>query len=205
MPHITESDLHDTHETFLTDRGLASLYIQYPEMLENDIQNTAHDQLPEPNQLLLNLEDEDDEDEEEAESTILSSSTTRTTPLRNEPLAVTGVARTSNEFTAFFQKVETSGLVEKSAQYFRVLGATVLQLGRTLFPISGVMTVATEDIEKMVNLGLDMSSMLRASNQRVNEQIENIAYILTLAPFTVAPAPDDLFSNYLQMSELILK
>ena len=50
-----------------------------------------------------------------------------------------------------------------------------------------------------------MISLFKSSCQRVNDQIDNVTFILTLAPFTVQPTPEELWANYMQMAELIIE
>lgn len=81
----------------------------------------------------------------------------------------------------------------------------ILQVSRLLFPPTGSRSVTREDLQEARNICRAMISLLKSSCQRVNYQIDNVAYILTLAPFNVQPAPEDLWANYVQMAELIIE
>jgi hypothetical protein len=180
----------DSDEIDLTNRELVSLFLQYPDMSDDD--------------------DDDDDSAtasnsgEEADSTTLSDTTTRTTPLRNDPAAELG-SRPLQVFSVFSQRLDESNLPQKAIDYFRSLGYIIVHIGRLLFPPTSNIAVTKQDLLEASNKCGQLFSLLESSCQRVNEQIENVAYILTLAPFTVRPAPEDLWANYKQMAELIIE
>ena len=192
MPHSTASD-SDSDGIDLTNRELVSLFIQYPDM--------------------VNLPGDDDsqsgdssDSEEDVDATTLSATTNHTTPLRNEPLTVLMVSpRPAAEYPAFLQRLNQSNLPKRAIDYFTALGQIILQIGQTLFPPTGNMSVNQDALEEVCNMSDHLVSLLESSCQRVNDQIDNIAYILTLAPFAVQPTPEDLWPNYKQMAELIVK
>jgi hypothetical protein len=172
---------YDGDEIDLTNRELVSLFIQYPDM-----------------------PDMPDDDDESAAASDFGEDATHTTPLRNDPVALLG-SRPLPEFSVFTQRLDESNLPQKAIDYFKSLGHMILQIGRLLFPPTGNMSVPKEDLQEAGNLCGLMVSLLESSRQRVNDQIDNVAYILTLAPFTVQPAPEDLWANYKQMAELIIE
>ena len=178
---------YDSDEIDLTNRDLVSLFLQYPDMPDDDNESAAASDFG-----------------EDADTSTLSDTTTRTTPLRNDPVALLG-SRALSEFSAFTQRLNESNLPQKATDYFRSLGNMILQIGRLLFPPISNTSVTKQDLREASNLCRQMASLLESSCQRVTEQIDNVAYILTLAPFTVRPAPEDLWANYKQMAELIIE
>jgi len=141
---------------------------------------------------------------EDADASTLSGTTTHTTPLRNDPVALLG-SRQLPEFPAFMQRLNESNLPPKALDYFKSLGYMILQVSWLLFPPTGSLSVTRKDLQEARNICRAMVSLLKSSCQRVNDQIDNVTYILTLAPFTVQPAPEDLWANYMQMAELIIE
>jgi len=166
------------------------LFIQYPDMPD--------------------MPDGDDESTpasnfgEDADISTLSDRTTHTTPLRNDPVVLLG-SRQLPEFPAFMQRLNESNLPQKALDHFKSLGYMILQVSRLLFPPTDNLSVSREDLQEASNICRAMVSLLKSSCQRVNDQINNVTYILTLAPFNVQPAPEDLWANYTQMAELIIK
>lgn len=178
-----------------TNRELMSLFIQYQEM--NDLLNDDAEQ---------SAVYSDSDGEDDANSTILSATTTHTTPLRNEPVVLTMATPVPlAAFPAFIQKLNQSNLPHKAVEYFTALSQIMLQVGQILFPSTSNTNLTEKDLEDVCTLSRYLVSLLASTCQRVNDQVDNMAYILALAPFTVNPAPQDLWSNYKQMSELIIK
>ena len=190
MPQGASLD-DDNDEIDLSTRELISLYIQHPNLPDmsddGDNQSAAASDFG-----------------EDIDATTLSGTTTRTTPLRHDATALLGL-RPQPEFSVFVQRLSESNLPQKAIDYFRSIGNQILQIGQLLFPPSGNISVTKEDLREARHICGRMISLLESSCQRVNGQIDNIAYILTLAPFTVRPAPEDLWSNYKQMAELIIE
>ena len=179
---------YDSDEIDLTDRDLVSLFLQYPDMPDDgDNGSPAASDFG-----------------EDAGNSTLSDTTTRTTPLRNDPVPLLG-SRPLPEFPIFLQKLNESNLPQKAIDYFKALGHTILQIAELLFPLAGNVSVRKEDFQEAGDICCHMASLLESSCQRVNDQIDNVAYILTLAPFTVQAAPEDLWVNYKQMAELIIE
>lgn len=183
-------------EIDLTLRELVSLFIQYPDM--PDIFQEGRDRDGD------NVSEAASDFREDADTSTSSDTTTRTTSLRNAPVALLD-SKPLPEFSVFVQRLHESNLPQKAVDYFNSLGHTILQIGQLLFPPTGNMSVTNEDHQEAGNICGHMISLLESSCQRVKEQIDNVAYILTLAPFTVEPAPADLWANYKQMAELIIE
>jgi hypothetical protein len=144
---------------------------------------------------------------EDADTSTLPDTTVHTIPLRNDPVALLGSSDSSLplEFPVFMQRLNKSNLPQKAFDYFKSLGHMILQVSRLLFPPTGSSSVTREGFQKASNICRAMISLLKSSCRRVNDQIGNVAYIQTLAPFNVQPAPEDLWANYTQMAELIIE
>ena len=196
FPNMAEDSLPspDLDEMTLTNRGLAALYIQYPDMEE----------LPGDESAIVS----DTESEEEAETSGLSISTTQTTPPRiaAQDAALRLVSSScEGPFPCFLQRLADCGLPAQSSDYLTGLGYAILELGRALFAPTGPESVTTQVLGEALAVSRALTAVLKRSCTKVNAQIDNIAYILTLAPFTVHPEPADLWANYKQMADLILE
>ena len=178
---------YESDEIDLTNRDLVSLFLQYPDLADDDDESTAASDFG-----------------EDVDASILSNTTTHTTPLRNDPVPFLG-SRPPPEFPAFIHRLNESNLPKKAVDYLNSLGHMVLQIGRLLFPPTGNLSVKKHDLQEARILCRHMVSLLESSCERVNDQIDNVGYILTLAPFTVQPAPEDLWANYKQMAALIIE
>ena len=177
----------ESDEIDLTNRDLASLFLQYPDLADDDNESAA-----------------DSDFGEDVDASNLSNTTTHTTPLRNDPVPLLG-SRTPPEFPAFIQRLNESNLPAKAVVYLKSLGHMVLQIGRLLYSPTGNLSVKKQDLQEARILCRHMVSLLDSSCERVNDQIDNVGYILTLAPFTIQPAPEDLWANYKQMAALIIE
>ena len=196
MPHSTTHD-PGSDEIALTDPGLISLIDQYPDIVEALNNEEIENQSRSPTRSFTS--------EDEGQSTTLSDTTSQTTPPRNEPAEPVHSSRAIAEFPRFLHELETSNLPERAVEYLKALGYTVLEIGQTLFPPNGNIAVNRKDLQKIKNLCQHIVPLLEGSGRRVDDQIENIAHILTLAPFTIRPAPEDLWANYNQMAEVIIQ
>ena len=184
----------DLDEMTLTNRGLAALYIQYPDMKE----------LPGDESAIAS----DTESDEEGETSGLSSTTTQTTPPRRDEQDMDlGLlsSRTEGPFSCFLQRLAQCGLPSESSERLTGLGYAFLELGRALFPPAGPDSVTMQVLGELVAVSRALITVLECSCTKVNVQIDNIAYILTLAPFTVQLEPADLWANYKQMADLIIE
>lgn len=196
MAHSPLSDEND--EIDLTNRALVSLFIQYPDM-DDPPDGDLDDDCPTASS---NFGSEDDD----IESSMLSNTTTRTTPLRNDlVLSPADHPPPLAEYPAFVEKLNGSGLPQRAVAYFSVLANKMLQIGDLLFPPIGNVNVSTESLHEICTTCRYLISLLESSCQRVTDQIDNVAFILTLAPFTVQATPEDLWANYKQMTELIIE
>jgi hypothetical protein len=180
---------YDGDEIDLTDKELMSLFVQYPDMPDEDDNESAA---------------ASEDFGEDADTSTWSDTTTHTTPLRNDAVALPG-SKPLPEFSVFMLRLNESSLPQHAIDYFRSLGHMILQIGWLLFPPSGNMSVTKENFREARDICGHMISLLESSGQRVKDQIDNVAYILALAPFTVQPAPEDLWTNYKQIAELIIE
>jgi hypothetical protein len=143
---------------------------------------------------------------EDADTSTLQDTTTQTAPLPlwNDPIASLGLSLPP-EFPAFMQRLSESNLSQKAFDYFKSLGHMILQVSWLLFPPTGSLSITREGLQEAGNICRTMISLLKSSCRRVDDQIGNVAYILTLAPFNVQPGDEDLWANYTQMAELIIE
>lgn len=134
-----------------------------------------------------------------------SVSTAQTTPLRPSPCPTEAVE--SPSFPGFLQHVRRADLPESSKSTFHRVAHEIQELGSLLLgprrPGSGYHCKL--NAENIRQKGQSILDQLRSANYKVKEQIDNISFVQTLAPFTIEPSLKDLWCNYRQQAHLIAK
>lgn len=128
-----------------------------------------------------------------------SASTARTTPLRPRPSVEESGLRT---VPSFLLHVQHSDLSQASKDSFRCLANHIMEMNSLL---RSDHRLRSETFDAMVDHANAMYTQVRRSSEQVQEQINNIAYVKTLAPFEIHPTPIDIWCNYRQKMQLIVK
>lgn len=129
-----------------------------------------------------------------------SASTTRTTPLRPSPHLVEEPDLSS--VPSFLLHVQYSDLSQASKDFLRCLADHIWGISSLL---GSEYHLHLGAVSALVNHANTISAQVKRSSAQVQDQISNIAYIKTLAPFEVHATPIDLWCNYRQMIQLIVK
>ncbi|EXJ77010.1 hypothetical protein A1O3_10167 [Capronia epimyces CBS 606.96] len=185
-----------------TEANLNTLFARYPDIKFNstsDLFDGGHDKehFSSP---CSNITDHDE--------TLLSTdsaSTANTTPLR--PIPRTADAPDVPNLADFLEEVEGTDLPAGSKEGFKTLARQMKELARLLVPSSGQYFdgYANSNREQFLGRSRSILARLHDSNNRLEEQVRNISYIRSLAPFTVEPAQRDMWSIYRQRARLIVK
>lgn len=143
-------------------------------------------------------------DHEESLLSADSVSTANTTPLRPTPRTPdAGVVPT---LANFMQHVERTDLPDVCKDWFKVLGRQMNDLARLLVPSDGRLEgYANSRREQVLDRSQPLLARLQDSNNRLEERVQNILHIRSLAPFTVEPAQQDVWSIYRQRANLVVK
>jgi hypothetical protein len=192
----------DSDEIVLTDRDLVSRYIFYSENL-SDTSCSPEKACQEP---LFSSPASDTSNHEGDTSHIsaVSNSTTQTTPLRNDLLALTRRRVSSTPLEEFEAVLLGAELSTNIKDEYNERCRSIMQLSSLLFPRNR-QTPSINDREDAAALVVATGDRFATAVHEVEIQIQNIDYIQTLGPFTVNPRPDEMWANYKQMVELVLE
>jgi len=129
-----------------------------------------------------------------------SASTAHTTPLRPSP----GLVEEPDFYTlpSFLRHVRYSDLPNASRHLFAMLADHICEIGSLLTPNS---RVDEDSIATLIDHSHFILAHVQQSAKQVQDQIHNITYIKTLAPFEVHATSIDLWCNFRQMVQLIVK
>ncbi|EXJ69621.1 uncharacterized protein A1O5_07657 [Cladophialophora psammophila CBS 110553] len=132
-----------------------------------------------------------------------STSTAHTTPLR--PNLCSADALDSPTLDLFLKQLTNADLPLMCKEAFESLAQEIAGLGSLLVPTNGDHYNGYVDSNKLKILSQirSMSVQLQQSADKVTEQINNIDFVKTRAPFTVDPSSQDLWCTYRQRAILI--
>lgn len=185
----------------LLESDLSCLFARYPDInfdvaAEFVSEPVASDHFSSPSS-------DNDTDRDETPGTKLSISTAHTTPLRSPPRT----ARPSDQrnVEAFFRQVNSADLPAACQGGFKVLATEMRDLGAMLLPGNGPCLKGYNPIiiAKISWRSQAMLARLQESNCNVTEQVNNVDFVKSRAPFTIDPAVQDLWCNYRQRARLI--
>lgn len=89
---------------------------------------------------------------------------------------------------------------------YRQRGCDIMQISSLLFPRDrDRQAPGLNNREFATDLLVATGDHFATAANQVETQIQNIAYIQTLGPFTVSAGPDDMWPVYKQMIELVLE
>lgn len=188
----------DNCET-ISESELSSLYERYPEIKfeinEEPLIAGSHFSSPCSN----GTDGDNTQLSEESESTACTSPFHRRSPISG--------SHDGHAMLDFLQDVQRANLPESCRNGFSNLTRLVDSLGR-LFPsqtdqhfkLSRVL-----DNQEILVQSEALLEQLHQVNLNVEEQVNNIAFVRGLAPFTVNPSEQDLWTNYRQKVQLIVQ
>lgn len=206
----------DNDEMALTDRDLFSLYLRYPEMEQSD-HNFQEEVYAEPPLVSITTSSP----ESSPQSAQLYSSPlpnlTRYESPTSSPLgppdsipfpALTIAANEEEveELTAQFDlTLKSHEIPDDTAEVLAEIKSEILTMGTVLFSATGEVSTDLENIWRVMSSANWLISVLKHAGNAVDGELNDIESILQLAPFTVRPALEDLWTNYKQMAELIIE
>ncbi|KEF57438.1 uncharacterized protein A1O9_05355 [Exophiala aquamarina CBS 119918] len=129
-----------------------------------------------------------------------SASTAHTTPLRPSPHLVEEPDFSS--LPSFLLHLQYSDMPHASKDLFAMLADHICEITSLLMPNT---RLHEDSIGTLIEHSNIIIAQVQQSARQVLGQIHNIAYIKTLAPFEVHPTTIDLWCNYRQMVQLIVK
>lgn len=144
----------------------------------------------------------DDTDRNRTASSNKTDSTVNTTPLRphNFNIDIGADATVEN----FHRHLYHADLPAASKDTFLRLSNDISQMGAIL--LSNISNDHPNDVSAPgVHHGRGLQTRLHQFDEKVKEQLSNVKFIQSMAPFQVEPALEDLWCNYRQKTQLIVK
>lgn len=181
----------------LTETELFSLYARYPEIRFQ----SSEEKLKEKEE---SSPRSNNTDRDEAHVSAGSTSTAHTTP---PPTNASFWHESDASVRRFFENAQKSDLPESCRTGFTLIGKEITELGSLLSSHGQSESRGSRGLGagRILRQSGPLLVQLRQCNSRIDEQIQNISFIKSLAPFTVVPSQQDLWCNYRQRAQLITK
>ena len=200
----------------LTDRDLFSLYLRYPEMEQINV-NLEDGDYAEPLLASITTSSPDSSPQSaQLDSSPPSNQTYYESPASSPlgpsdsipfpDLAIAANDEEVEELSVHFDLTRRSHEIpERTARLFAEIKSVILGMGSILFTTAGEVSTEPENLWRINSIADWLISLLRQAGIAVDMEIDDIQTILQLAPFTIRPALEDLWTNYKQMAELIIE
>lgn len=191
----------DSDEIVLTDRDLVSRYILYSENLD-DVSYSPEKACAEP-AYSSPASAISNHDGDTSHISAVSNSTTQTTPLRNDLLAMARRRNPSTPFEEFEAVLHGVELPTSMKEEYRQRGQAIMQIAGHLFPRDRRIS-RMDNTKQITDLIVATGDWFVSALHDAEIQVQNITYIQTLGPFTVSPSPDEMWPICRQMIELVI-
>jgi hypothetical protein len=205
----------ENDEMALADRELFSLYLRYPEMEASD--DNFQDEVDEDAPSVLVTTSSPESSPQSAQ--IYSSPPTLThyesptsSPLGSPdsiPFPTLPIPTNEEEVEAltthFDLILRSHEIPQDTIKVLAEMKNVIVMMGLTLFSATGEMSTDFASIWRVKSAANWLTSVLKPAGEAIDQEIDDIESILQLAPFTVRPALEDLWTNYKQMAELIIE
>jgi hypothetical protein len=192
----------NSEEIVLTDRELVSCYMRYSENLDQ-VSSSPEKACAEPDSSSP-ASATSNHDGDLSHLSGVSNSTTQTTPLRNDLLAMARRAAALSPFEEFEAILQGASLPNEVKNEYMAQGQNILQIGGYLLPRARRLSRPDGTTQAMTLIHVTRDWLATALHD-TDVQVQNIAYIQTLGPFTLRPEPEDSWVVYKQMAELVIK
>lgn len=215
---MSEHSAIDFHidEMALTDRDLFSLYLKYPEMQHPDHDFQVEDYADSPNVSNTASSPASSPQRVQVYSSPLANLTRYETPTSSPlgppdivPFPALAIADNEQEIdglTAQFDlTLKSDEIPNDTAEYLAEMKSVLVMMGAILFSASGELSTNLDNVERVKSAANWLIVSLKQALDAVEEEITAIESVIELAPFTIRPAPEDLWTNYKQMAELIIQ
>ena len=189
--------------TELSASELISLCARYPDINFDLTEDSAEERLEDAEPFSSPCSHGTDHDE--PHNSKGSSSTARTTPIRLTPH--TSANSPVPNLSGFLARLGKADLPNASKRRFNGLAISIKAIGTSLVSLNRDSSETPLFSNRCMVLDQCQTILfqLQLSNRKIKAQISNISSILTLAPFTVEPAQQDLWCVYRQKAQLIVK
>lgn len=206
----------DIDRIALTDRDLFSLYLKYPDMLQSD--EDFHDGVYEESPLgpLTTSSPESSPQSSQLNNSPLPNLTRYETPVSSPlgpsditpfpALAIVANEQEVDELTIRFdQTLKSDDISDDTGKFLTEMKSIIMMMGSILFSATGEVSTELETVWRVKSAANWLILSLNRARAAVEREVHAFETILQLAPFTVRPALEDLWTNYKQMAELIIQ
>jgi len=202
-------------EMALADRELFSLYLRYPEMEQSD--DSFHEDVDgEPSSFLITTSSPESSPQSaqlhSSPPTLTRYESPTSSPLGSpDSIPFPTLIRPANEeeveaLTTYFDLTLTSHEISQdTAKVLAEMKTVIVVMGLTLFSTDGAISTDFGSIRRVKSAATWLISVLKPAGEAIGREIAGIENILQLAPFTMRPSLEDLWTNYKQMAELIIE
>jgi hypothetical protein len=205
----------ENDEMALTDRELFSLYLRYPEMEQSD--DSFHEVVDGETSSVLITTSSPESSPQSAQLHSSPPTLTRYESPTSSPLGSpdsipfpTLTTPTNEEevevLTSHFDlALRSHDIPQDTAKVLAEMKSVIVMMGLSLFTATGAISTDFGSIWRVKSAVAWLISVLKPARKAIEQEIGGIESILQLAPFTVRPSLEDLWTNYKQMAELIIE
>lgn len=209
-PHFDDEDMA------LTDPDLIALYLMYPEMQQRGLEFSDEVYTGPPVLSITDSSPEYSSPSTQVHSSPLPNLTDYDTPTSSPlgppdkgpfyALPIAADEQELDELTAQFDlSLKSNEIPDDATEVFAGMKSAIMTMKLLLFSATGALTSDAENIRRVISVANRLKKSLMQAQVAVEREINTIESILQLAPFTVRPAPEDLWTNFRQMAELIIQ
>jgi hypothetical protein len=206
----------DHDEIGLTDLDLVSLYLRYPDMQQSDHDSQDDVYAQPPLAPIPNSSPESSPQSTQLYSSPLPNPTGYESPTSSPlgpsdiiPFPALAIATNEQEVedltTLFDLTLRPYDVPKETAELLAEMKSMMVMMGSMLFSVAGEVSTDLETIWRVKSDANRLILSLKKARCLVEEEIDAAESILQLAPFTVQPGLEDLWTNYKQMAELIIQ
>jgi hypothetical protein len=202
-------------EIALADRELFSLYLRYPEMEQSD--DSLHEEVDGETSSFLITSSSPESSPQSAQissspPTLARYESPTSSPLGSPdsiPFPTLTIPANEEEVEAltthFDLTLRSHEISQDTAKVLAEMKTVIVMMSLALFSTTGAMSTDLGSLWRVESAATWLLSVLKPARRAIDREIDVIENILQLAPFTVRPSPEDLWTNYKQMAELIIE
>jgi hypothetical protein len=202
-------------EIALADRELFSLYLRYPEMEQSD--DSLHEEVDGETSSFFITSSSPESSPQSAQissspPTLARYESPTSSPLGSPdsiPFPTLTIPANEEEVEAltthFDLTLRSHEISQDTAKVLAEMKTVIVMMSLALFSTTGAMSTDLGSFWRVESAATWLLSVLKPARKAIDREIDAIENILQLAPFTVRPSPEDLWTNYKQMAELIIE
>jgi hypothetical protein len=204
----------NSDEISLTDRDLVSLYLSYPDMQQSDhhedpyadplhvpFTSSSPASSPPPAHLHSSPPSKLSRYASPISSPLAPSDIIPYSDLTAAPIEE-GIEVLAAEFDA---TLNSSNLSEERAEFLADMKSTMMLITAILLSKTGKITTDLDSVRQVRMMAERLTSSLRKEQEAVAREVKAAESVLEFTAFSARPGVEDLWSNYIQMADLIVE